>query len=395
MAGVNAATAAPGDPGDRDGRPIPLFDLRVTEADIEAVAETLRAGWLTMGGRTAEFEAAFAEHLGCRHAVALSSCTAALHLAYLTAGVEPGDEVIVPSFTFTATAATVVQCGARPVFADITSREQPVIDPDDVARLLTPRTRAVTAVHFAGYPAAVEELAKLCGNAGVALIEDAAHAPSASAGGRKLGTWGLAGAFSFYSNKVLSVGEGGLLSTDSDDVAARARALRSHGMTRTAWDRRDDGALYEISELGFNYRLDDPRAALLLSRLPRLEEDIARRRELVRRYRHELAAVPEVIVPFDDDQIDRSSCYIMPVFLERDDATARDAVRDTMRRAFEVETSVHYAAVHRFAAYECEQRLDRTDLAARTEISLPLYAHLSDAQLDRVVESLVTALADL
>ena len=190
--------------------PVPLFDLKLQPQDLEAVAETLRSGWLTLGPRTASFEEAFAAQLGSRHAIALSSCTAALHLAYLAAGVGPGDEVIVPSFTFVADVATVVHCGATPVFAEIVSLERPMLDPEDVERRITPRTKAVCVVHYAGYAAAVDRLAELCDERGIALIEDVAHAPSATLGDRKLGTWGLAGAFSFFSNKVLSVGEGGL-----------------------------------------------------------------------------------------------------------------------------------------------------------------------------------------
>ena len=198
---------------------LPLFDLQLQPQDLEAVAETLRSGWLTMGPRTQAFEEAFAEQLGVRHAIAVSSCTAALHLAYLAAGVGPGDEVIVPSFTFAATAAAVLYCGGTPVFAEISSRANPNIDPEDVERRITPRTKAVCAVHFGGYAAAVDRLKEICDARGIALIEDVAHAPSASLHGRKLGAWGMSGAFSFFSNKVLSVGEGGLLCTDSDEVA--------------------------------------------------------------------------------------------------------------------------------------------------------------------------------
>ena len=198
---------------------LPLFDLQLQPQDLEAVAETLRSGWLTLGPRTAEFEQAFAAHLGARHAIALSNCTAALHLAYLAAGAGPGDEVIVPSFTFAATAAAALYCGATPVFAEIVSRSNPSLDPEDVERRITPRTKAVCVVHYAGYAAAADRLKELCDAHGIPLIEDVAHAPSATLGGRKLGTWGLAGAFSFFSNKVLSVGEGGLLCTDSDEVA--------------------------------------------------------------------------------------------------------------------------------------------------------------------------------
>ncbi len=159
---------------------LPLFDLQLQPQDLEAVAETLRSGWLTLGPRTAELEQAFAEQLGARHAIALSSCTAALHLAYLAAGVGPGDEVIVPSFTFAATAAAVLYCGATPVFAEIVSRARPSLDPDDVQRRITPRTRAVCVVHYAGYAAAADRLKELCDMRGIALIEDVAHAPSAT-----------------------------------------------------------------------------------------------------------------------------------------------------------------------------------------------------------------------
>src|SRR5215470_5198965 len=171
---------------------VPLFDLRLDPEDIEAVMEVLRSGWLTMGPKTAEFEETFAAHLGVRHAVAVSSCTAALHLAYLAAGVGPGDEVIVPAMTFAATAAAAIYCGGTPVFADILGPHDLSLDPSDVERRITPRTRAVSIVHFAGYPAPVKEFTALCDAHGLALIEDAAHSPDAHVDGRMMGTWGLA-----------------------------------------------------------------------------------------------------------------------------------------------------------------------------------------------------------
>src|SRR4051794_31689243 len=197
---------------------IPLFDVRLRDEHVQAVADTLRSGWLTMGPRTQEFERAYAERLGARHAVAVSSCTAALHLAYLAAGVGPGDEVIVPAITFVATAAAARYCGATPVLADVVGQHDLGVDPDDVATRITERTKAVCAVHYAGYAANLGRLRGLCEERGIALIEDAAHSPSATPVGesRKLGTHGLAGAFSFFSNKVLSCGEGGLLATDDD-----------------------------------------------------------------------------------------------------------------------------------------------------------------------------------
>jgi dTDP-4-amino-4,6-dideoxygalactose transaminase len=372
---------------------VPLFDLRLAESEISAVAETLRSGWLTMGPRTAEFEAAFAARLGVRHGVAVSSCTAALHLAYRAAGVGPGDEVIVPALTFVATAAAVRHCGGVPVIADIVGPEDFGLDVEDVAERITPRTRAVCAVHFAGYPAAVEALRALCERHGLALIEDAAHAPCGrTSSGAALGSVGLAGAFSFFSNKVLSCGEGGLLATDDDEVAALARRLRSHAMTSGTWDRhRGHGTEYDVLETGFNYRLDEPRAALLLARLAGLDDDVARRRALVRRYRSLLADVPGVSVPYGDGDVALSACYVMPVLVG--DADARDAVRAGLRSRWGVQTSVLYPSLSELTAYATAARVPRAEWVAAREVTLPLYPHLSHADQDLVVEALAAELA--
>jgi dTDP-4-amino-4,6-dideoxygalactose transaminase len=373
---------------------LPLFDLRLAPRDLEAVAATLRSGWLTLGPRTAEFERAFADQLGARHAIALSSCTAALHLAYLAAGVGPGDEVIVPSFTFAATAAAVLYCGATPVFAEIVSRKLPSLDPDDVERRITPRTKAVCLVHFAGYAGAADRLSELCAERGIALIEDVAHAPSATLHGRKLGTWGLAGAFSFFSNKVLSVGEGGLLCTDDDDVAELVRSRRSHAMTSGTWDRHSGRTdTYDVTGLGFNYRLDEPRAALLLSRLRGLEQDIARRRELTARYRELLGEIEGIIVPFEDEDIPGSSCYVMPIMIEQD---GRQAEISSRLRELGIQTSIFYPSIHRFSAYRerfPDVSLPITELASRTELTLPFYPHMTDEDQVRVAGALREALA--
>ncbi len=376
---------------------IPLFDVRLSDDEIAAVADTLRSGWLTMGPRTQAFEAAFAAHLGCRHAVATSSCTTALHLAYLAAGIGPGDEVIVPAITFVASASAVRYCGGTPVPAEIVGQDDLGIDPGDVEARITERTKAVCAVHYAGYATAVSELRDLCDAHNIALIEDAAHSPSAVAAGdaRKLGTYGLAGAFSFFSNKVLSCGEGGLLATDDDRVAELARSLRSHAMTSGTWDRhRGHAAGYDVVGLGYNYRLDEPRAALLDARLSGLENDIARRRLLVLRYRELLADVPGVLLPYTDEDVERSSCYVMPVMVE--DPELRDPLREWLSER-KIQTSVLYPALHELSEYAgfAPDPLPRAELAARTELTLPLYPHLSATDQDRVVESLQSGLATL
>jgi dTDP-4-amino-4,6-dideoxygalactose transaminase len=375
---------------------IPLFDLRLDQSDIDAVMTVLRSGWLTMGPRVQEFERAFADRLGARHAIALSSCTAALHLAYLAAGVGPGDEVIVPSFTFVATANAAVYCGARPVLADIVGLENPTIDPAEVERRITPNTRAVTAVHFAGYPALVEPLAQLCSDRGLALIEDAAHGPGGDVGGRKLGTFGLAGAFSFFSNKVLSVGEGGLLATDDDQVADRVRALRSHAMTTVTWDRyRGHADSYDVVDVGYNYRMDEVRAALATSRLNKVDAEVEQRRELTLTYRRRLAELPGVIVPFADADVSHSSCYVMPIMLESPERRGR--FRSTLRERDRIETSILYPAIHEFSAYREKypvSSLPRTELASRSEVTIPLYPHMTAGEQERVLDAIERVLAD-
>ena len=374
---------------------IPLFDIRLRDEEVDAVAATLRSGWLTMGPRTESFEQAFAEHLGVRHAVALSSCTAALHLAYLAAGVGPGDEVIVPAITFVASAAAVRYCGAEPVFADVQAPHDLGLDPADVEARITPRTKAVCAVHYAGYSADVERLRALCEERGIALIEDAAHAPDATApDGAALGTIGLAGCFSFFSNKVLSCGEGGLLATNDDAVAELARTRRAHALTASTWDRhRGHSTGYDVVALGFNYRIDEPRAALLEQRLDGLAEDVAQRRRLVHRYRELLADVPGLTVPYRGAEVDRSSCYVMPVMLDNPDQ--RDPLRASMLADHKVQTSVLYPAVHELSAYADAGAggLERSELAARGELTLPLFPHLTETQQDRVVTALREGLA--
>lgn len=373
---------------------IPVFDVQLNDSHVEAVAETLRSGWLTMGPRIKEFEAEFAAHLGIEHAVAVNSCTAALHLAYLAAGIGPGDEVIVPGITFVASAAAVRYCGGTPVLAEIVGQGDLSLDPDDVEARITPQTKAVCAVHYGGYAAPLERLAAICERHGLALIEDAAHSPEATVPGgeRKLGTYGQSGTFSFFSNKILSCGEGGLLATADERVAELARSRRSHAMTSGTWDRHRGHAMgYDVVEVGYNYRLDEPRAALLSARLPDLAADIAERRRLTARYRELLADVDRVTLPYSDEQVAASSCYVMPVMLEN--AEQRDAVRKLLSENHGVQTSVLYPSINEFTAYGAgKQELPRSETVARTQLTLPLYPHLGDERLQRVVEALRASL---
>jgi len=342
-----------------------------------------------MGPRIEELEQAYAEFLGCAHTLATSSCTASLHLAYLAVGVGPGDEVVVPSMSFAATSNAVLYCGGTPVFADIVGVDDLGIDPADVEARISERTKAVCTMHYGGYPSAVRQLRELCDARGIALIEDAAHSPSADVGGRKLGTWGDLGCFSFFSNKVLSVGEGGLVSTDSDDLAAKVKSLRSHGMTSGTWDRhRGHAETYDIVDLGFNYRMDEPRAALLLSRMKRVDDDIAKRRRIVHAYRERLAGVAGLTVPYRNEDVERSSCYVMPVVL--DEGVDRRALRQALSEQG-IQTSILYPAIHEFTEYRRRfpgVSLPRTEAVARREVTLPLFPHMTEDQVERVCAAL-------
>ncbi len=247
---------------------VPLVNVEIGESEIAAVEEVYRSGWLTMGPRTAELEGQFAEYVGTRHAVAVSSCTAALHLICLAAGIGPGDEVVVPSLTFVATANAIRYTGATPVFADVRSLERPWLSADAVEAVIGERTKAIMAMSYGGHPGEIEDLVTLAGERSLTLLEDAAHGLGGGVGGRRLGAFGLAGAFSFFSNKNLPVGEGGMVVTDDDEVAEQARLLRSHGMTSATWERFQGKAMsYDVVGLGFNYRIDEPRAALASERL--------------------------------------------------------------------------------------------------------------------------------
>ena len=366
---------------------VPLTDIAMPEQDVQAVLDCLASGWLTMGPRTEAFEEALAQYVGCPHAVAVANGTAALHLALLAAGVRPGDEVIVPAFTFVASASAARYVGAEPVLCDVRSPRDFNIDPDDVARRITPRTRAVVAVHFCGYAADALALRELCDEHELVLIEDCAQAIGAHVddAGRQVGTVGELGAFSFFSKKQLCVGEGGMVTAADEQLAERVRLLRSHAMTSTTWDRhlgRDP--LYDVTDIGFNYRLDEPRAALGLSRLARLEENISWRRGVVRAYRERLAETAGVELAFDEQAVERSSHFAFPVLLK--DRRTRDRFRDELK-ANGIQTT-WYPALHTFTEYRRFGPAGGLPVALETSdrhCALPLSSTMDEGAVETVV----------
>ncbi|WP_220270055.1 DegT/DnrJ/EryC1/StrS family aminotransferase, partial [Marinitenerispora sediminis] len=370
-----------------------LADSTIDVEEIEAVTEVLRSRWLTAGSVTRAFEREFAAALGAADAVAVSSGTAALHLAVLALGIGPGDEVIVPSLSFVASAAVTALSGATPVFADAVSPDDLTVDPGDVRRLLTARTRAIVAMHFGGHPAHLDELAAIAREHGAALIEDAAHAPVVRTDAGALGTVGDIGCFSFYSSKNMTTGEGGMVVARDPGVLDRIRSLRSHALSTSTWDRTRGGvAGYDVDGLGLNYRPTEISSALGRVQLGRLPEDRVRRRELVAEYREALAAEPRVGLPFAERTGD-SAHHLMAVLLPP--GVPRDQVRAHLRAAG-VQTSVHYPPTHRFSHYlrafdSARRALPVTEDVAPRLLSLPLHSRMSGADAVLAADALVTA----
>ncbi|THD47450.1 MAG: DegT/DnrJ/EryC1/StrS family aminotransferase [Bradyrhizobium sp.] len=353
-----------------------------------ALVAVIDSGWVTMGDRVEEFEQAFARLHQAEESVAVSSCTAALHLILYALGIGPGDEVLVPSLTFVATANSVRYVGARPVFVDIESPKVPLISLDEAEARCTARTKAVIIVHFGGYLAQRDAWQSFARRRNLLLIEDAAHAPGLPAAG----TIGEAAAFSFYGNKNMTTAEGGAIIAHSRSLRETIRRARSHGMTSNTRQRLDSRSSdYDVTMLGFNYRMDELRAAVGLAQLKRLPEWNDIRRRLSLQYRRLIARLcPSVTVPFADPW--PSAHHLMPVLLPT--AISRQAIVDELRKRG-VQTTVHYPPVHRLTFYKnlCpEFHLLRTEEFSRRELTLPLHPRMTPETVEFVVNSLAAAL---
>ncbi len=373
---------------------IPLSDIDLGTEEISAVQEVLQRRWLTMGQVTQDLEAAFAAYTGCRHAVAVTNATAGLHMACAALGLHAGDEVIVPSLTFVASANAIRYTGAHPVFADICGEEDLNISPHAIEACINERTRAIMVVHYAGYACDMPQILDIARRHNLRVIEDAAHAAGSWLADRHLGTWGDIGCFSFFSNKNMTTGEGGILVTDQDDLFEKLCLLRSHGMTTLTWDRHKGHAWsYDVVELGYNYRIDEMRAAVGVVQLGKLDRNNERRRQLTALYENLLKELPQITVPFRDHP-GVSSAHIRPILLPRggDRATFMERMK-----AQGIQTSIHYPPIHRFTAYRdvdagASDRLRVTaDVAAR-EVTLPLYPRMTDDDVTAIIEAVTNAL---
>ena len=367
---------------------IPYGRQVIDAADRAAVDKVLRSDWLTQGPSVAAFEAAVARACGARHAVACSNGTTALHLACLAAGLERGDEAVVPPITFAATANAVAYCGARPVFADVRA-DTLTLDPESFAAALTPRTKAVLPVHFAGLPADMAEIGKIARARGLIVIEDAAHALGASYGKKKVGACEHSdmAILSFHPVKHIATGEGGMVLTNDDGLAGRLRVFRSHGITRDPGllEKKDEGGwYYEMQELGFNYRIPDILCALGLSQLKKLPRFLARRRALAKAYRKAFSSLEGVTL----QRLPPGREHAWHLFTIQVPAAKRRALYDFLH-AHGILANVHYIPVHSLPYYQRagwkDVHFPRAEAYYAGALSLPMHAGLTDADQRRVI----------
>jgi dTDP-4-amino-4,6-dideoxygalactose transaminase len=362
------------------------------ESELQEAIDAYRSGWLCMGPRTAELEDSMCAYTGASHAIAVSSCSAALHIACLAAGLGPGDTAVVPSLAFAATVNAIAVTGATPRFAEIAAIERPWLSAEAAEAAIEPSTKAIVAMSYGGHPGEIAELAELAERHGLALIEDAAHASGSWQNGRHAGTFGLAGALSFSASKNLGIGEGGMLLTDDDEVARRARTLRWHGISASTWERRRAAApQYTVDDVGLNYRIDDPRAALVNARLRRLDKDNRRRTGVDTAYRAAFAGIDGLTPVAAPPAGERASHCVFAIVL--DEGIDRAAFRAHLSGRG-VETSIHFPPLHNSRAYAGPvEPLPLTEAFGERAVSLPIFPQIEEWQQKLVVEATREALA--
>jgi dTDP-4-amino-4,6-dideoxygalactose transaminase len=375
---------------------VQLFELNYDHREENAVAEVLRSRWITMGENTKSFEEKFGNFLQAKHLpTAVANCTGALHMALLALGIKAGDEVIISGLTFIADANVVKMIGANPVLADVASLHDWNISAKTIAEKITPRTKCVMIVHYGGVPCDMDEIVALCNTHKISLIEDVAHAPGAEYKGVKCGNFGDISAFSFFTNKNLSVGEGGMVVAKTEELNSKIKFLRSHGMSTLTLDRHKGRAItYDVLQAGFNYRMDEMRAALGLVQLAKLEDANEKRKEISLHYTNSLRSFKNVLIPFQNLENKRSAYHIYPIMLS--EGINREAVFNSMKEKG-IQTSIHYPSLKSFTAYKDELSQYQTpncDRICVQELTLPLYPTMTKNNVDTVVENLEKSLKE-
>ncbi len=367
---------------------VPLFDVDFDESELKAVQDVISSGWLTMGEITWRLERQFADFVGVKNAFAVSSCTAALHIANMALGIGSGHEVVCPSLNFVAGANSIVYTGAKPVFAEIKDLNELNIAAEDVEKKITRNTKAVQVMHYGGYPCDMDKIMELSDKYDLSVIEDCAHALGAEYKNRKCGTIGDIGCFSFFSNKNMTTAEGGMITTNNDNLSERIKLMRSHGMTSLTLDRHYGHAFsYDVVRLGFNYRIDEIRSAIGMVQLKKLPKNNDRRRDLTLLYRERLTGMEGIIVPFEHYN-GISSYHIFPIIL--DTKSDRTGFMEFLK-ARGIQSSIHYPPIHLFKYYRRtfgtgEGQLSLTEDASKRLVTLPLYPTMGDERVHNVCD---------
>jgi len=368
---------------------VQLFKLNYDNQEVQAVKEVVESGWITMGEKTKKFETNFSNLLDNNiYSTALSSATAALHVALLGLDIKEGDEVIIPALTFVADINVVRMVGAKPVLADCDSLDNWNVTAKSIEKQITDKTKAVIVVHFAGYPCQMDEIIKVCQKYNIKLIEDCAHAPGAIYKGKACGTFGEYGCFSFFTNKNLSIGEGGMITTKNPELDQKAKFLRSHGMTALTLDRHKGRAItYDIKQSGLNYRMSDISANLGLVQLEKLPNANRQRERLVKRYIQKLSNMKYIKIPFLDTKDTEPVYHIFPILLDKD--INRENLINQLKE-LGIQSSIHYPSFKTFTAFK-NIGLNETPIAneiSKRELTLPLYPTMSIEEVDLVCDSL-------
>jgi len=373
---------------------IPFHRPYIVDEEIDAVMESLKSGWTTMGRKTIEFEEKFAAYIGMPHAVAVNSCTSALHMCLMLAEAGPGDEVIIPTTTFVATAEVVEYCGARPVLVEI-EKDTHCLNVSNVERLITDRTKAVIPVHFSGQPCDLSSLHDMAKQHGIYVFEDAAHALPAWYRDNRIGTLSDATCFSFYATKTLATGEGGMIITGNDEWTKKLETMRLHGMNRDAWKRHEDGAgwEYDVTMLGYKYNTTDLNASLGLAQLDRVDWMHEEREKIAKKYADAFAG-NELLIPYVVKEDRRSSWHLYPLKLNLESLKIDRNECIRMLHEKGINTGVHFKPIYRFTYYDNKYKYNPADFPVsewvfERELSLPIFPGMTGEEVDYVIDTVL------
>ena len=373
---------------------LPYYQPLIGEEEIKEVVDTLKSGWLTMGPKTIEFEKLIGEYTRAKNAIAVHSCTAALHLSLIALGIGEGDEVITTPYTFASTGNVIVHTGAKPVFVD-TERETYNIDPEKIEEAVTPMTKVIIPVHYAGQPCDMKAIMEIARDNDLFVIEDAAHAIGAKYENKKIGTFSTTTCFSFYATKNMTTGEGGAITTNDDELAEKLRILRLHGISKDAWKRYSEKGswYYEIEECGWKYNLTDIQAALGMHQIKKLDKFIEVRRSYANIYNKELEKVDGIITPKEKTNV-KHVYHLYPILLEN---YSRDKFIEKMQEKG-IGCSVHFIPLHLHPFYKRifgfkKGNFPNIEWAYEREVSLPLYPKMEEEDIEYVITSIKNILS--